>query len=1207
MHLSMVKQLAVKWAHQCSRVFQFTHACLLKRAVLLCVLLCPLLAFGQTTSLISGTVKDPSGGVVPSATVTLTNTLTNTQNTTTSNRDGIYSFPSLVAGQYTLHVDAPDFSRFEQQGIKLEINQSARVDVAMKLGSVQSQITVNANASPLQFDSITQETDISPEVEQKLPVLVNGAPRNATTFVALLPGVASNNGTSNESQIRINGGVVQGQEAIVDGVSLQEGALSQGGTIAFGDFPFSPDMISEVKVLALNYGPQYGGTSSGVITETTKSGTKDFHGSAFEYLRNTDLNATRFGASKKNPDNEHDFGGNIGGPIRLPKVPFIYSPRNKAFFFFNYEQYDQKGGVNPPVITIPTIKNRAGDFTDQVNGQGKLIPIYDPATTVANPNGTYTRKQFMGCDGAHPNVICPNRISPIAQAFNSFLPQPTNSNPVNNYQVPQARPDPILAGLKQFFIKIDDYVGQSDHVAVSIWHETSPQKFDSELPEALSYDQIFGDPENSWVNRLNWDHTFSATLLNHFAFGYLNRNEAAGSLNYKYTNQLPQIPGVAGAGAPPYIVIGGYASYGSPYGDPSQRIDHRPTYIANDLLTLVKGTHTISLGGEFRYLTVDATSGVNEAGTFNFYQGQTGLIGVPSGNSVASFLLGAVSSASSTYRSVNAYHGRQHAASAFAGDVWKATNHLTLNYGLRWEFWSPGTEANGNNSWTDLSRINPSAGGRPGAIVFGTSRAGIAYAGTHAPENLFYKGFAPRLGFIYAPDGTTTIRAGYSITFDQLFYTDYSVGASEQTGFTSTPSYSSTGNGGLNPAFYLSQGFPGNSNPLPDFDLGLGNGGLNSAPWRNPKDGRLPYSQQWNMAIEHAFSQNTSASITYVGTKGTHLYSSLDPANIISLSHLSLGNHLYDTFQPGQTQLDGVTIPYPGWVEQMQGCLPSVAQALLPYPQFCQSLSSLTENHGYSIYHSLQLAAQKRYTNGLYLLANFTWSKLIGTPGNEFGANIHNYLFGLEQRQRYYALSADDLPFIFNFAGTYTLPFGRGQHFLNKSRLVDLAVGGWEIADVTHINSGNLVAFAASCNTPGQFEAGGCFPELVSGQKIKAASQSQINRAIATHTAYSAFNKNAFVGANFPIPYQYQFTIPNGPLYSGLRGFAYLDSDFSLHKTFNVSERVGVKVGASFFNVFNQHTLGTSFGNGLTGTNFGQWAGGVSNPRNGQVDGRITF
>lgn len=1160
-------------------------------------------AVAQTNSAITGTVTDSSGVVVPGVFVTLTNRQTGTMNVTVANREGIYNFATLAAGQYNVKATAQGFGTFTQNGIVLELSQSARVNIQLPLAQVQSSVVVNADAPPLQFDSVTQEFDISPQVEQKLPVLVSGAPRNATTFAAVLPGVASNNGTSNVGQITINGGVVQGQEAIVDGISMQEGALSQGGTISFGDFPMSPDIINEVKVLTLNYGPQYGGTASGVIEQSTKSGTSQFHGSAYEYLRNTALNATRFGSPVKNPDNEHEFGGSFGGPLH---IPWMWSGSNKLFLFFNYEQYQQLGGINPPVLTIPTLKNRVGDFTDQVNTQGQLIPIYDPTTTQLQPDGTVTRKQFMGCNGNQPNVICLNRISPIAKAFDSFLPQPTNYNPVANYQVPRAVPDPILNASKQEFLKLDDYFGTADHIAISLWHQGAPQKFNSELPQALSYDQLFGAPESSWVNRLNWDHTFDATLLQHFAFGYLNRNEGLGSLNYKYVNQLPQIAGVFAHNAPPAINIGGYTSYGSQWGDPSQSIGSRPTYIANDLLVLVRGKHTISVGGEFRYLTSNQTNGANQAGTFNFSQGQTGLIGVTSGNSYASYLLGAVNSASSTFYSVNSYGGRQHAGSAFVGDVWKATQRLTLNYGLRWDFWSPGTDVNGNNSWTDLTRPNSAAGGRNGLIVFGTPRAGATYAGTHAPEHPFYGAFAPRLGFIFAPDNQSTIRAGYSITYDQLFYPDYSVGAGEQTGLNLTPTYNSTGPGGIDPAFYLSQGFPGNPNPVPDFSPALGAGGLYSSPWRNPRDGRLPYSQQWDVSLAHSIGNDASASITYIGTKGTHLYSSLNPANNLPLSELSRGNALFNVFQPGQTSLSGVQVPYAGWAAQMTGCVPSVAQALLPYPQFCQPLGALTEQAGYSIYHSMQLAAQKRYTNGIFLLANLTWSKLIGTPGNQFGSVIQNYVFAPEQQRRYYAVSSSDLPLVFNFSGIYTLPFGRGQRFLNRSRWLDLAVGGWEVADITHINSGSPLSFAASCNTPGQFHAYGCFPELVPEQRLKSLTQAQINHAIANNANYSAFNIGAFQGANLAIPYQYEFQIPNGPEYVG-RGFAYLDSDLSLNKTFHFGDHVNVKVGAAFFNVFNQHTLGNNFGGGLTGNNFGQWTGGVSNPRNGQLVGRIDF
>jgi hypothetical protein len=1174
---------------------------------LLALCLSPMLR-AQTTSVISGTVKDSTGAIVPNASITLINTLTNTSNATTSNGDGVYSFPGLVAGQYQLEAKAAGFQGFTQKGIVLELSQAARVDVALKLGSVTSEVVVNANASPLSLDTVTQEFDISPEVERKLPLLVSGAPSNAYTFAAILPGVASNNGTSNPSQISINGGTVQGQEAITDGISMQEGALSQGGTIGFGDFPMSPDIISEVKVLTSNYGPQYGGTAGGVIIQSTKSGTKDFHGNAYEYLRNTDLNATRFGQAQRSPDNEHQFGGSVGGPIKLP---IAWTSHNKTYFFFNYEQYQQLGGVNPPVLTIPSLKNRSGDFTDQVNAQGGLIPIFDPTTT-AVVNGVVTRKQFMGCDGNTPNVICANRLSPIALAFYKFLPTPTNNAPVNNYQVPKALPDAILEGTKQLFGKVDEYIGQSDHVALTIWFQTAPQKFNSELPRQLSFDQLFGAPENSWVDRLNWDHTFSLSVLNHFAFGYLNRNEGEGSQNYSYVNDLPQIPGVAdSSNSPPQINEGGYAQFGRADGDPRLQIGSRPTYIGNDLVTVIKGKHSISFGGEFRYLTSHQTTASNEAGTFSFGTSQTGLFGIPSGNEAASFLLGAVGSASSTYYSIHHLDGRQHAVAVYAGDVWKVAPNLTLNYGLRWQFWSPGSEANGNNAWLDLSRPNPDAGNLPGSLVFGTPRAGAAYAGKYAAENPFYKGFAPRLGFIFVPELKTTVTLGYGITFDQLFYTDYSASAGEQAGFNNTASYSSTGNGGLDPAFYLSQGFPGNTQPVPDFSLGLVNGrdNYNGDPWRNPKDGRLPYSQQWNLTIQHSLGNNTLVSAAYIGAKGTHLYSSVSPQNALNPSLLSLGSRLYDTFAPGQTELDGVAAPYQGWAAQMQNCAPTVAQALLPYPQYCQPLGSLTESDGYSIYHSLQLSMQKRYTKGFFILANYTWSKLMGTPGNEFGSVIHNYVFSPYQKQRYYTLNQGDLPSVFNLASTYTLPFGKSERFLNQGGVLNALVGGWETSGILHINSGNLLSFGAGCNYPGQFQAYGCFPDLVAGQKIKAADQGTINHAIATGASYSAFNAGAFVGADFPTPYEYpDFTITNGPEFpKSARGFYYSDTDISLTKGFTVVKGVKVLVGGQFFNIFNQHSLGNNFGGGLTGTNFGQWTGGVTNPRNGQITGRIEF
>jgi hypothetical protein len=1181
---------------------QRTHHVFCLVLSVLFVLLFSLCSFAQTSTL-SGAVQDQKGAVIQHASIVLTNVLTNTANTTTTNNDGIYLFTGLVAGTYNLQTSATGFNKFDRRGIILEISQHARVDVVLNVGEAEEQIVVNANASALHFDTDTLEYDISPDVESDLPLLVTGAPSNAYTFAALLPGVATTQGTNDASSLRINGGVVQGQEAITDGISMQEGGMGQGGTIGLGDFPMSPDVISEVKIMVSNYGPQYGGTTSGVIIQSTKSGTDEFHGSAYEYLRNIALNATKFHASAKSPDNEHQFGGGIGGPI---KTRFAWSPRNKTFFYFNYQQYEQKGGVNPPVITIPTLKNRQGDFSDQLNASGKLIPIYDPATTHA-VNGGITRSQFMGCDGLSPNVICQTRLDSTALAFNKYLPTPTNSNPTYNYQVPRSIPDNILEGSKQFFGKIDEYVGDADHVAVTLWHQQAPQKWNSQLPIQIASETVKGNPESSWVNRLNWDHTLTASMLNHFAFGYLNRREGTGSLNYKYANVLPQIQGVSDPSeAPPVIAASGYATYGNTYGNPAHYVSGRPTYIWNDLFTLVKGTHTISAGGEFRYLTMSQTQNGNAAGTFNFTSTQTGLIGISSGNAEASFLLGAVGSASSTFYSSRAYSARQHAGALFIGDQWRHSAHLTLNYGVRWEYWSPGTETHGNDSWLDISRANPDAGGRLGSLVFGTEKAGTAYAGTHAPELSFYKGFAPRLGFIYAPSNNMTVTLGYGISYDQLFYPDYSDGARLQAGLNNTASYSSTTNSGLDPAFYLSSGFPGNSiKTLPYYSLGAVNGGdsYSTVAWRNPKDGRLPYSQQWNLSIERSIKNNVTVKVNYVGSKGTHLYTAVSPINTLPISYLSLGKKLYDTFASGSTVVDGVSAPYSGWASQMKNCTPTVAQALLPYPQYCQQMTSLTESDGYSSYHSLQLSGQKRFSSGLFVLSNFTWSKLIGTPGTEFGASqTSNAVFSKDQKWRYHTLASSDLPYVFNFSVIYSLPFGKSKrYFGNASPIANALVGGWDISEITRVNGGSLMSFTALCTVPSAFGASGCYPELVPGQKIRTLSQGDINKSIIKGVSYQAYNPNAFAWQSIP-----SYTVPLGPLYA-TRGFGYKDFDASLTKKINIGERVKVKISGQFFNVFNQHSFGKNFGTNLTGTTFGVWNGSVSNPRNGQLTGRIVF
>ena len=363
---------------------------------------------------ISGTVTDPSGAVIPNAQVELRSASTAWKGALASGPDGLFRFPNLQQGAYVLHVSAKGFRDFDQTGILVNLSETVNVPVVMQVGSETQTVEVTANASPLNMENGEVKGVVAPNQLSELPLIVSGNERAASSFVIMMPGV-NTGAAANPYNARVNGGLTSGMEATLDGVSAAEGAMSQSGqTAIFSDYPITPESVSEVSVETSNYQPQYGYTSSGVITLVTKSGTNQFHGMLYEYNRNTDLNARQFGSPSRSKDIENEFGGNIGGPIKIPK---LWNGRNKAYFFANIDHWYIRGAAVAPVLSIPSLKERAGDFSDWVDSSGNLIPIYDPATTQPNPNFNssqpmnatnepFTRQQFMGCSGNQPNVIC---------------------------------------------------------------------------------------------------------------------------------------------------------------------------------------------------------------------------------------------------------------------------------------------------------------------------------------------------------------------------------------------------------------------------------------------------------------------------------------------------------------------------------------------------------------------------------------------------------------------------------------------------------------------------------------------------------------------------------------------------------------------------------------------------------------------------------
>ena len=775
--------------------------------------------FGQTVNgAITGVIKDATGGVVADVAVTLRNVATDqTIATTVTNASGEYAFRNLSPGKYAVEAIKSGFQQVTHPDIDVTLSSVQRVEITLPIGAQDSRVEVVGGSSILSVTG-TQEHGIAPETLNQLPLLMNSGPRAAAAFATLMPGVSTGGG-NNAFDARINGGLQSGDEASLDGVSMQQGFMSQGGMVSiFQDFPMSPDMVSEVKVLTSNYAPEYGSSTSGQIMAVTKSGGSSFHGAAFEFHRDDSLKATQWGAGEKPEFNRNNYGANIGGPAKLPG---LWSTNVKSYFYFNYEGYRQTGGSNQPTLSIPSMLERAGDFRDWRDTSGNLIPIYDPLTIRPDGQGGYIKDQFRGCDGNTPNVICPNRISSLARPWLAALPNPTAGGPLNNYLGP-AIPDTILGNSDYYMGRFDLQIKSSDHIFASVWHQRAPAKFVSVLPQPIA-SETYSDPQNSWVSRLNWDRTFSSTLLNHMSMGYLNRNEGYGSVNQSFVNDFPQIAGVAGYNVPPQMSFSDdFAQFGTNSGVNIGNVTTRPTFIINDSLTWTKAEHTLKVGMEYRKIMGNIHNNGNQAGSFTFGRGSTGLVGVNSGSPIASFLLGAVDSANAAFRAVDSAYPRQNAWILFAGDTWTVTDKLTLDYGLRWDYYSPSSEKYDRFSFFDPVGPNPGAGGRPGRLAFAGDEWGAASYGTRYPEEDFYGGFAPRFGAVYRFTDKTVLRSGWGIFYMQAFYPGWGGGIS-QDGFSTTPSFN-TSLGGIQPAFFLEQGLPQNFERPPQIQSDYKNG-----------------------------------------------------------------------------------------------------------------------------------------------------------------------------------------------------------------------------------------------------------------------------------------------------------------------------------------------------------------------------------------------
>jgi len=1232
---------------------------------------------------LSGTVTDPSGAAVADAQLTLTNKATGFELKGTSNERGEYTFRNLTPGNYDLKVSKTGFENHVQRDVLITINANAHADAVLKVGAATETVTVEGGNTLINYDNATMQEGIEPETLKSLPLVVEGKLRSAASVVLLLPGVTTGN-SAQPFSARINGGQETGDEALLDGASMQQGFMSQSGMISIHqDFTLSPDMVQEVKVIASNYDAQYGGTTSAVIAVVTKSGGTQYHGGAFEYARNTALNAKPWNwdpnqhkGQRAPVDIENDFGANIGGPIKIPHL-YNGTSMHKSFFYFNWEAYRLAGGASVPTISIPSTLERAGNFTDWIDSKtGSLIPIYAPTTFAPGSVPTQTTgPQSTACRSALPagfgpgqqfpgNIIPTACISPIASAYLAFMPTPTNSQATNNYTLSRAVPDTLTANSKYFMFRIDHNYGDSDHFYFSYWRQYTAPNLATTLPREIANDR-FTPLQNSPILRFNWEHIFSSKMTNHVTLGYLNRNEGDSTLNLDQIGKLPGIAGVAGNNTlPSFNFSDSFQTISSVAANKTTR----PTWVLNDLASRIIGHHTVTFGAEWRNVGGNIHFLENQAGTFSFDRKTTGLPGGGGGSPIAGFLLGAVTTGNVAFRSVPAYYPRQKVYALHVNDSWKLTPKLTVNYGLRWDYFTPSREKHNHLSFIDPLGDNPDAGGRPGRLAFAGSGYGSASFGREFPEEPWRKGFAPRLGVAYAYNPKTVIRAGYGVFFARAFYPGWHGGMALE-GFNLNDVLGVGGTSGIDPPFYLDTGFPSPTTTIgcnlgdtcikPGFDNGRfptsGNG--NGSSYRTIDGNRRPYSSQWNLTIERELPKEVFLSVAYVGNKGTRLTSALQPINVLNPFdpqvraleanttpiHPSCASgtpapgancgyvpELNAVFTSDSQTLFGVTAPYAGWVAQLNStgaCSPTVAQALLPFPQFCGPLQGMNENRGNSSYHSFQLKAEKRYSKGLYMLVSYTNSKILSDASDnvqQLGGtwNASQGIISPFEKRRARAISGDDVPQVVSAIFVYDLPFGKGQRYANQGGAVNYLAGGWQISPIIHFSRGTPMWFRSSnCQVVPQFRQN-CLVGLVSG----------VNPFLQDPNGYDPgkgplLNSAAFetVGAFQPAGAcptctgAFGYT-GSGPRITNLRGPNYKNLDFSVTKNTRLTERVNFQLRFAFFNAFNTHYFinngvnnqGSSFAFvsdiAAGGSGFGSWDhSNVSPPRTIQIGGRLEF
>jgi len=945
--------------------------------------------------------------------------------------------------------------------------------------------------------------------------------------VGLAPGVNNMSDTNSVgdtgTNFASNGSRGANADILLDGASITN--FEPNGGITQVTYTPSAEAVDEFKVQQTNFSAEYGFSGASVVNMITRSGGNAFHGSGYDYLRNQITDANNWFANDNGipipPVHRNNFGGTVGGPII----------KNKTFFFFDYDG-TRASSLGTYQAGVPSAAERTGNFGELCAANGGTFDSTGLCSTIAgqiyDPYSGSFQNPANGAAGAYRSAFIPfDNLATYTSPGNANL----NGTPYQLAQFPGNLIDPVAQKLANLYPMpniangsiYDNWIASgasrstNDQFDIRIDHRFSDKnlvtlKYSQDINAYNAYNAYncfknFTDPcgtgpnhSNAHLFAINDTYTFSPTLILTSTLGYTRGTEHIDAYNTSLnpnplaTLGFPSYLNANGFLGVPAIFIGsGYYSAGytdigqDPYGNYRQGQD---TGQLTELLTKILGKHELKLGFEGRlhqqnYIQTNAPNGI-----FNFSASSSAQCPIPDitqcgGDGMASFLMGQMAAGGGAYYQIQfspATENFQYAG--YIQDNWKVSPKLTLNLGLRYDVSLPRTERHNRTNWFDPNVTNPLNGGSisyldpiTGQNVTRALLGGEVFNSASVRTNWLtdWNDFQPRFGFSYLASKNTVIRGGYGIYYDQTRSGANGLLSYGSQGFTqSTGAITTYNNDGATPYLSLSNPFPARLIAPPGSSLGLlndvGYGAV--GPLRTTAAARTPYEQSWSFGIQHQFGTSTLLDVEYIGKKGTHLYfAGNNNLNVLSkqIENLSpnqianLGNYVTNPFAPLLTGAYYANSPLSSPTIQ-------AFQLLLPYPQF-QSVTADEPPSADSSYHSLQISVEKRYSYGLQLLANFTWSKSIDDSstydgnvawlanGPNSGTNIQDPNNPSAER----SLSTFDIPYQFKFNYTYDLPIGRGKTFFpNMPRALDLVVGGWKTAGVWTIHDGFPLQFTVS-------------------------------------------------------------------------------------------------------------------------------------------------